>query len=119
MPNQTKLLKLPKSKVNIQPALKCPACWGEGRAYHPKDRDVIEGYKLADKQKCLLCDSTGWFQPSDPRYPGIAAYHKAMDKAKKDEDDERQRREADHAKLVRSAKDKLTPAEMKALGIKP
>lgn len=37
----------------------CKWCSGEGVAYRFEDRDVIEGYKLADKKQCLKCKGRG------------------------------------------------------------
>lgn len=39
---------------------KCPDCNGFGRVYDPKDRDVIEGYKLASRTLfCTSCSGSG------------------------------------------------------------
>ncbi len=37
----------------------CPKCRGCGYYYNSSDRDVIEGYKLAPRYKCKMCDETG------------------------------------------------------------
>jgi len=36
-------------------SIKCSYCDGEGRAYRWKDRDVIEGWKMASKHTCEEC----------------------------------------------------------------
>ena len=39
---------------------RCPACEGFGRLYDPKDRDVIEGFKLASRKLvCAACAGSG------------------------------------------------------------
>lgn len=38
----------------------CKWCSGQGVAYRFEDRDVIEGYKLAEKKQCLNCSGRGY-----------------------------------------------------------
>ena len=50
-----------KNVYNKRPDVKiaCPNCGGYGRVYNPKDRDPIEGYKLADRVICNECLGSG------------------------------------------------------------
>lgn len=99
--------------------LKCFVCDGDGKAYLLADRDCIEGYKMANKHTCLFCEGTGKILRTDPRYVGARAYLRAVRGQKRRAESKRLRQEADRAKLIENAKAKLTPAEMKALGVKP
>lgn len=99
--------------------LKCFVCEGHGKAYVFADRDCIEGYKMANKHTCLFCEGTGKILRTDPRYVGARAYLRATRGQKRRAESKRLRQEADRAKLVENAKAKLTPAEMKALGVRP
>jgi len=46
-------------KFERRNAFPCLACSGFGWNRDEKDRDPIEGYKLAPKYKCHACDGTG------------------------------------------------------------
>jgi hypothetical protein len=37
----------------------CPDCGGVGEGYNPRDRDPIEGYKMAEKERCIKCEGSG------------------------------------------------------------
>ena len=73
---------------------------------------------MANKQVCLFCDGKGLIEKSDPRIPGVIAYITAMHGIELQEKEERERREADHSKLVASAKSKLSEEEKDVLGLK-
>jgi hypothetical protein len=98
--------------------IKCTICDGEGDGYAFCDRDVIEGYKLAPVHTCLACDGNGYIDKNDWKYEGFVAYVNALKNKEKNEREAREKREADHAKLVNSAKKKLTKDDMDALGIR-
>lgn len=47
--------------------LSCLVCDGTGKVYRIEDRDVIEGYKLAQKHPCTVCDGKGHFSVEHSR----------------------------------------------------
>ena len=48
---------------DVQKPIKCPYCSGEGRRYLFKDRDSYEGYKMANKHECTVCEGDGELFP--------------------------------------------------------
>lgn len=100
-------------------SIKCPGCKGIGKAHLFKDRDVIEGYKLATLYYCFMCDGKGNIETSNSlEFEACEAYwliyNKHIDKQKQDIILAKNKRE----KLIKSAKSKLTPEELKALVVK-
>jgi RecJ-like exonuclease len=86
----------------------CPTCGGSGKVHNEKDRDVVEGYKMAPLYTCMFCGGKGTATKEYWR----AIYRIKMNKWREE------CKEYDHAKkLIKSAKSKLTPEEIKALGI--
>lgn len=98
--------------------VKCFVCDGRGDDYAWKDRDPIEGFKMATKQTCLFCDGQKTIPDDDKRMPGVLAYIKALADVEQARVSEKERREADRAKLVKAARDKLTREELDALGLR-
>lgn len=98
-------------------AVKCFVCNGRGSDYCWADRDPVEGYKLAPKHTCLFCDGRGMVPDDDRRMPGVLAYIQALADVEQARISERDRREADRARLERSAREKLTTEELDALGL--
>lgn len=99
--------------------MKCICCDGDGRRYDRKDRDVIEGYKLASKTLvCFFCEGTGIISDDDARSIGCEAYNKAMAKHNSKIQRQNAARDAKRLTLQRSGLRKLTPQEKEALGIK-
>lgn len=94
--------------------LKCFVCEGHGNGYVFADRD-----RICRVHTCLFCEGTGKILRTDPRYVGARAYLRATRGQKRRAESKRLRQEADRAKLIANAKAKLTPAEMKALGVRP
>lgn len=45
----------------------CSNCGGRGEAYDPKDRDPVEGYKMAERHRCIRCDGSGEWSPEEAR----------------------------------------------------
>lgn len=100
-------------------AVKCFVCDGRGADFAWCDRDPIEGYKMARKHTCIFCDGVGTIDNRDSRIPAIRAYLDTIKTIEKECISLKERREAERAKLVRSAKSKLTKEEMEALGVTP
>ena len=97
--------------------LKCFVCDGHGKDYVSSDRDVSEGYKMANKHTCLFCEGTGKILRTDYRYTTARAYLRTMGTKKSRDEKNRLRKEADREMLRQSGLRKLTPAEAKALGV--
>jgi len=87
----------------------CPQCTGSGRVIADYERpDPVEGYKFADRVPCLECKGTGEYTEKGWR----AIYSK-----ERQNQIDRDRKERDREKLVKSALAKLTVGEQKALGV--
>ena len=97
--------------------MQCFVCDGKGKDYSWKHRDPIEGWKMASKQVCLFCDGEGVIRHDDSRMPGVVAYVEALKGVEQRRKDDNERREADRAKRIKSAREKLTPEELEALGL--
>lgn len=84
----------------------CIACLGTKRGYVYRDRDPIEGYKMAPQHTCIMCAGDGVLD-TDMRSDGkaILAYIEA------------QKNENKRQQLVSSALSKLTAEEKEALGL--
>lgn len=50
---------------------KCVNCNGTGWAYDWRDRDPVEGYKMADKKLCRNCNGSGDIAVIQPKSPTI------------------------------------------------
>lgn len=96
--------------VNRNGEFKCRPCDGRGKIIHPDEKpDVIEGYKLARRIPCQICDGTG-IAISDDSYR--RSYKERLAEWRKDKENwDRQ------SILRRSGLAKLTEEEIEALSI--
>lgn len=97
--------------------MECFVCEGKGEDYSWKHRDPIEGWKMASKQTCLFCDGKAYILESDLRYPAAVAYTETLKGIELQRKSDKERREAEEAALIKSAKSKLTAEELSALGV--
>lgn len=97
--------------------LLCFVCDGSGYTYKWKDRDPIEGYKLAPRHNCDFCSTMGYICSTDIRYEAVkvywSTYKTSIDKKRAETKALKEKKD----KLIASGLKKLTKAEKEALGL--
>jgi hypothetical protein len=92
-------------------------CDGAGGGYDWKDRDPIEGWKMAPRHECWFCNGRGFITHDDIRFSAVVQYYNELEAAELRKKTTEEQREARRVRVRKEAIEKLTKEERDALGV--